>query len=309
MSEEPAMSNLPGQSPATYEPVPVHAEPPQDATYHDLDEGAPPSPPTPGPPLHPQSSFEIQQPDLSLGNFMPEGLPMGAARPRFMGTALADEGIRQSYASSQQGSYTGGYDDGASSVFALNPGAGARDSTASRGYASVPYQDDAHDADFGGGAGAMPMSPIGTPPRYMEEKRAAYIPAKRSKRAIILGSIVAAIFVIVAVVVALYFTVIKKHSDNDSTSSGAGGSTTSAPGSSGTPTSNLVKSGGDGSKIPMDDGSTMTYSNKFGGTWYYDPEDPFNDSAQPNSWTPPLNQSFQYGINHIYGYVFSALLI
>lgn len=297
MSEEPAMSNIPGQGPATYEPVPVHPETPQDVTYHDRDDGVPPSP---GPPLHTQNSFESHvQPDLTLGTFMTDTLPSGAARPRFMGAALGEDGIRQSYASSQQGSYTGGYDDAGSSVYALNPGAGARDSTASRGYASVPYQDDAHDADFGG-EGAMPMSPRG-PQRYMEEKRAAYVPPKRSKRGIIIGAIIAGLVIAVAVVVALYFTVIKKHSSGSTSSGSSSGSSSSSSGSSGNPTSNLVKSGGDGSTITMDDGSTMTYSNKFGGTWYYDPADPFNNSAQANSWTPPLSQPFQYGIDHIYG--------
>jgi len=37
---------------------------------------------------------------------------------------------------------------------------------------------------------------------------------------------------------------------------------------------------------------------------YSDPNDPFNDSAQPNSWTPPLNGTWTWGKDKVYGYVF-----
>jgi hypothetical protein len=30
-------------------------------------------------------------------------------------------------------------------------------------------------------------------------------------------------------------------------------------------------------------------------TGYADPNDPFNNNAQPNSWTPPLNASWTWG--------------
>ena len=32
-----------------------------------------------------------------------------------------------------------------------------------------------------------------------------------------------------------------------------------------------------------------------------DPNDPFNNNAQPNSWTPPLNKSWDYTVTHING--------
>lgn len=34
-----------------------------------------------------------------------------------------------------------------------------------------------------------------------------------------------------------------------------------------------------------------------------DPNDPFNNNAQANSWTPPLNTSWTWGKDKIYGYV------
>jgi glucan 1,3-beta-glucosidase len=292
------MSQPSGTGPAAYQPVSVHSEIPQDVPYSDnVIRNSGPDVLTP--------TFDAgSQPDLSLGNYSAEpDLPSGAARPRFMGAALAQEGIRQSYASSQLGSYTGGYDDAGSSVYALDPNSGARDSVASRGYSSVPYQDDPHDADFGGEAGGVPMAARGgRQSRYLEEKRAAYIPPKRSKRTFILGSILAALLIIVAVVIALYFTVIRKHNGTASGNTSDSSSSASPSGSS-TPTNNRIKTGGDGSKVTMDDGSTFTYSNKFGGTWYYDEQDPFNNAARANSWTPPLNQSFRYGIDRIFGYV------
>lgn len=34
----------------------------------------------------------------------------------------------------------------------------------------------------------------------------------------------------------------------------------------------------------------------------YDPKDPYNNNAQANSWTPPLNASWTWGTDKIYGY-------
>ena len=36
-----------------------------------------------------------------------------------------------------------------------------------------------------------------------------------------------------------------------------------------------------------------------------DPTDPFRNDAYPNSWTPPLNTSWRWGTDRIYGYVIS----
>jgi len=59
--------------------------------------------------------------------------------------------------------------------------------------------------------------------------------------------------------------------------------------------------GGDGSTVTQDDGTTFTYSNKFGGYWYYDPSDPYNESARPQQDIPPLNQTWRWGVDIIQG--------
>lgn len=234
--------------------------------------------------------------------FSTDGIPDdGAPRPRFLGQA-AGVGVdnRGSFASSfATPSYNG--DDGASSLYALNPLGVTRDSSV--GYASVPYQDDPHDSDFVAG-NASP----GRRGRYLEEKRGTYAAPNKSKRKMIIAAIaVGVVIAAIAIVVALYFTVIKKDGKTSSAVGGSDGGGDDNNGSNGndnnTTSNNLVKSGGDGSTVTFEDGTEMTYSNKFGGTWYWDPEDPFNNNAQAQSWTPPLNQSFKWGEDRIFGSV------
>ena len=54
----------------------------------------------------------------------------------------------------------------------------------------------------------------------------------------------------------------------------------------------------------MDDGSQFTFNNSYGGTWYYDADDPFNNGARPQEWSPALNETFQYGSDRIRGCVY-----
>lgn len=82
--------------------------------------------------------------------------------------------------------------------------------------------------------------------------------------------VLAIIIVVVAVVVPVYFKVIKPNQKNNvsSGSSSGSGPTGSGPGNSGggnSTTPSGAISGGDGSLVTMDDGSTFTYSNQFGG--------------------------------------------
>jgi len=228
----------------------------------------------------------------------------GIARPRFLGHAAGVGPGRGSVASSF-GVPSFNENDNTSSVYALNPVGINRDSTL--GYSSVPYQDDPHDSDFVAGT----VTP-GRKSKYLEEKRDTYAPPNKSKRKIIIGAIATGVVIVaIAIIVALYFTVIKK---NAKTSSGTGGSDGGSDGNNNnngnttTPSNNIVKSGGDGSNITLEDGTEMTYSNKFGGTWYWDPNDPFNNNAQAQSWTPPLNQSFKWGQDRIFGSVPQSLL-
>jgi len=253
--------------------------PSQLAAYRDTPSPAPESP---------------RNPPINVDGFTEDDI----ARPRFLGHA-AGLGTRGSVASSF-GVPSFNDNDNTSSVYALNPLGPNRDSTA--GYSSVPFRDDPHDSDFAAGA----ASP-GRRPRYLEEKRDAYAAPNKSKRKIVIGAIAIGVTIAaIAIVVALYFTVIRK---NDNTSSGIGGNddgnndNNNNDGNNDTPTNNLIKSGGDGSTITFEDGTQMTYSNKFGGTWYWDSDDPFNNNAQAQSWTPPLNQSFKWGEDRVYGSV------
>lgn len=59
--------------------------------------------------------------------------------------------------------------------------------------------------------------------------------------------------------------------------------------------------GGQGSLLTFADGSTMTYDNPHGGYWYYDEADPFNNYARANSWTPALNETWDWEKNIIKG--------
>jgi len=240
---------------------------------------------------------QLQDPPFSTDGFSEEAVP----RPRFLGhVASIDIASRGSLASSFAApSFHGS--EGTSSVYALNPIGANRDSVV--GYSSVPYQEDPHDSDFvAGNVSSARRS------RYLEEKRGMYVPPNKSKRKMIIGAIaVGVIIAAIGIVVALYFTVIKKDGKTSSgvgSSNGGDNNNNSNGGSNNSnPTNNLVKSGGDGSTITFEDGTKMTYSNKFGGTWYSDPQSPFTNNAQAQSWTPPLNQSFKWGQDRIFGFV------
>lgn len=225
--------------------------------------------------------------------------PPGAAQPRFLGQALYDgphgsPDFRDSFASSQHTFPNSEYN---SSVYALNDPAG--------------YRDDPRDSYYVPEHGGIAMGgPGSSTNRVMEEKRAAYAPpkAKSRRRMMILAAIVALILILLAVFIPLYFTVIRKSSNetasnsNKPTKTSSNGSTGTATSSDATPTPSVkAVSGGFGSLIELEDGTTMTYQNNFGGQWYWDENDPFNNGATANSWTPGLNESFQYGTTRIYG--------
>jgi len=138
--------------------------------------------------------------------------------------------------------------------------------------------------------------------RYLDEKRATYAaPRAKSRRTIIiLGAIVGIAIIAVAVVVPLYFTVIKNSSSNNNSKSDTVAGSSASPHPSSTPKVNAV-TGGDGSTVTREDGSTFTYTNKFGGYWYDDPNDPFNNGARAQSWSPALNETFNWGSDHVRG--------
>ena len=251
-----------------YDPLPL-AQDPRNTVYRD-----PPSPLASG----------FDTPPVELTSF-PEGSLNGAMPPRFLPASQHFQGgseYRDSFVS--QNTFQTALSAPNSSIYALRPDSAAPE--------SIEYRDDP-DLDT--------ADPSGPPAGYLEEKRSAYSsPRSKSKRTImIFGAITAAIIVIVAVVVPVYLTVIKPKM-NDTTTTSDSPSTTSGGTGSGTV---AVVTGGNGSTITTENGTTFTYINAFGGTWYWDPNDPFNNNAQPNSWTPPLNQSFNFGTDKIFGLV------
>ncbi|KAF9479381.1 ectomycorrhiza-upregulated exo-beta-1,3-glucanase GH5 [Pholiota conissans] len=135
-------------------------------------------------------------------------------------------------------------------------------------------------------------------------------PVQKSKRRglfIFLG-LLALVIVVLAIVLPIIFVVVKpNHKSATSQQSGSPGSNPTATGGAASPTSSskpisaAAITGGDGSTVTANDGSTFTYSNSFGGIWYSDPSDPYNNNAFPNSWTPPLNQTWDFAANRIYG--------
>jgi glucan 1,3-beta-glucosidase len=203
---------------------------------------------------------------------------LGAPRPRFLGGhAAGGPEMRASYASSQ---HTFG-------------STGARDSE----YNNSVYNLQAH-----GGYRDDPNAPH--PNAYMDEKRALYASPKSRRKPLIWGAIIALLLIVAGVVVAVYFTVIKPKNHTSSTTNGntSSSSDNSASGANNNkPSAALVVTGGDGSTVTMDDGSTFTYNNSFGGYWYADPNDPYKSAAKCNSWTPALNETFKYGEDRIFG--------
>ncbi|KAI9057853.1 glycoside hydrolase family 5 protein [Trametes sanguinea] len=253
--------------------------------------------------LHAQNRYEDVRdtqfftPETEPLELHQDELPAGAAPPRFMGAARNDAGNRASFASSQASVPTMVGDDYEGSTDGLNQ--------KGRGFYGLNYDDSEYNASqpaFDGRKSHPTTSP------YLNEKRSPYTPRPRSRRkAIIIGSLVALAVIIAAVALGVYFAVIKpKH--NDDTTSGNTASGASADGSSdnsgsnsGSTSSRVVISGGDGSTVTMFDGSTFTYTNKFGGTWYYDPANPTTSGARPQSWTPALNETFKFGEDPIRG--------
>ncbi|KAH9925883.1 glycoside hydrolase [Epithele typhae] len=127
------------------------------------------------------------------------------------------------------------------------------------------------------------------------------------------GATIAAIAL--AVVLPVYFVVIKPHDSTSSSSSGPNSSSdngasgnNSNPDSSSNPT-RAITTGGDGSTVTKEDGTTFTYVNPFGGYWVSDPKNPFNNSAKANSWTPALSETWKWGEDRIWGVNLGGLFV
>ncbi|KIO29181.1 glycoside hydrolase family 5 protein [Tulasnella calospora MUT 4182] len=254
-------------------------------------------------------------------------LPPGASQPRFLaprfqGQGANEPGFRDSYASSQVSLNAPSYQTADyESVHGLNfnqqhrPTTSLTSAAAAGGLGSplLPterYHDDPY-SHPNESAGAIPLSPVGTGQGYREypEKRDQYTsPRQQSKRRgwLILGIIILVLLIIAAVGIPVYIFIIKPRLN--STSEGAktdnGSHTgTSNTGTNGSNDSNddVVVTGSDGSTVTFGNGTTFTYKNPFGGYWYYDPKDPFNNGAKAQSYTPALNETWDWNNDRVYG--------
>ncbi|KZS99132.1 glycoside hydrolase [Sistotremastrum niveocremeum HHB9708] len=290
-------NSLPGSSAAADQMDAASPNPP----YVDHHHSAPPSP----------GALNIDDPP-----------PVPAAPiPRFYGSALRDSGPqpypRDSYASSIGTShspyassdvdrtYTG-------SIQALNPTTEdlANYTMSSRGdyqYAGSPLMRESYRDENDSDLFYPPQKNLPDPsPLALSEKNALYSPEKRrpSKKTLIVGAVIGGLLLLIlGVLVPVYFAVIRPHNSStlaSSNHSSSSSSTATSGAASPTPIAAII-SGGDGSTVTTDDGSTFTYSNKFGGYWVQDPNNPFNNGARAQSWSPALNETFRYGIDKIRG--------
>jgi glucan 1,3-beta-glucosidase len=266
-------SNAPTHNVA-YDPLPLTND-----DYHNSLYNGPPSP-EPG-----LSMFHT--PQMDPGELGPDenAIPPVATQPRFLGAALyGPPSMRNSFASSNH-TIPGAHSEYNSSLYTLNDPQGTGSN----------YRDD-----------PSPDPVSSTTGRTLQEKRAAYAPRTKPTRKVMIAAIIVALaLIIAAVIIPVYLLVIKPSHSNDiakaTTSSSAPIPSTSA--SSGG-TTNVRVTGGNGSVITLENGTTFIYQNPFGGYWYWDENDPLNQDARAQSWSPALNETFNYGVDQVRGSVF-----
>ncbi|TFK22497.1 glycoside hydrolase [Coprinopsis marcescibilis] len=172
---------------------------------------------------------------------------------------------------------------------------------------------------------AMPQPPPQSPLQPMYNVHAPLPPTPQTKRYSkhsaatirklkIIIIILIIIILVLVIVLPIYFLVIRpastRQASDDLAGSGADSTGSSAaPEPTATDRPVRLTRGGDQSVITMENGTTFTYSNPFGGFWVHDPEDPFNLGAQPNSWTPPLNTSWRWGSDRVFGVNLGGLFV
>lgn len=151
-------------------------------------------------------------------------------------------------------------------------------------------------------------------------------PRPRSRIKILLLVSIGLIVVAAAVIIPVYFTIIKPKSHPDASNNGTDNNGGGPSSSSGIPNSAIdftPQTNGDGSTIfdPLT-GKSFNYTNSFGGSYFFDPSNPFpsslgasskkkrdaspfngytGPSAQAQSFTPPLNTSWKWGTDQVRG--------
>ncbi len=61
--------------------------------------------------------------------------------------------------------------------------------------------------------------------------------------------------------------------------------------------------------VKFSSGPVSRYDHNLPLTGVDDPQDPFNDNARPNFWTPPLNTTWDWATNHVYGVNLGGLFV
>lgn len=154
-----------------------------------------------------------------------------------------------------------------------------------------------------------PSSAVAAPSSYEDlRKEAAELEpnvaksTKGNKRGrILLAALAGLLVVIVAVVLGVYFGVIRNSKKSSSATSGSSSASgPKATGTKGGPTAGVIY-GGDGTQVTTDQGNTFIYNNSFGGYFVSDPSNPFNNGARAQSWTPAMNETWQFGTDRISG--------
>ncbi|TFK32824.1 glycoside hydrolase superfamily [Crucibulum laeve] len=133
----------------------------------------------------------------------------------------------------------------------------------------------------------------------------------RKRKLLIAGLVLLLLLIIfLAVFLPILFLVIRKNNQTAAGGGKGGGGGGGGGGNGKNPASpSGAISGGDGSTVVLANGTSFVYSNSFGGFWHQDPNDPFATLAQPNSWTPPLNTTWRWGVDRIYGVNLGGLFV
>ena len=112
----------------------------------------------------------------------------------------------------------------------------------------------------------------------------------RRRRGIIIGSLILLAVIIAAVIGGVVAA--RNSSDSTASSSGSGGALSSDNDKGADQaTRDSAITGANGSIVTMEDGTKFTYVNNFGGHWV---ATPFSNDAQAQSYSKPLNQSWDF---------------
>jgi hypothetical protein len=148
---------------------------------------------------------------------------------------------------------------------------------------------------------ANPLNPYRETKDGGQPERAYFVATpKPRRRRFLLSGILILILLVLAVVLGIFFGVVR-HASKAASNSSKPASSKPTPLQSPPLSTGAVVYGGDGTVVTADDGSTFVYNNSFGGYFVEDPNDPFNNNARAQSWSPPLNQTWQWGTDIVRG--------